>query len=578
MNWLLKALQFWPWLAAVSSGLLCTGCFPPFDQTWLCWIALTPLIAAVWFSGKDSRHPWLRNLLLGYVAGLAFFWTVLSWLTTVTVLGWFVLEFYMAIYFALWAWFCGLVRPREIKEERGSTKWDQMLAQAGRDRPPPRSPWTRSTNNLALAFLLAAAWATQEWLRGWVFSGWGWNGLGVALHATWPLIQIAEFTGVAGLSFMVAFANIIAVTTARRLVLEARTHAMRPHFDLTLTMAAIVGVLTFGLRAAQISPPTKPLRVAAVQANVPQNQKFDPQFTKKIFDQFRRLSEIALRSNPPPDLLVWPESSMPGPVLEDRESYQFVTDLAASTDGDLLLGAIDEEGGRAYNAALLVSDGGERVQLYRKLHLVPFGEYVPGRYRVPLLARIVGDQVPGDFDAGKDHTVFGLTNNDVQVAPLICFEDTIGELARLFVLPTDTSPGAHLLVDITNDGWFLRSAGSRQHLANAIFRCVETRRPMVRAANTGVTCFVNELGRITQRLQDETGSTFTQGVLTGEIKVPTEHELTFYTRHGELFAKLCAVITLIGIIAAISLRGLRRLGGSRVPSRDVNSGAGGASS
>ncbi|TMP93620.1 MAG: apolipoprotein N-acyltransferase [Verrucomicrobia bacterium] len=449
-----------------------------------------------------------------------------------------------------------------------------MLAQAGRDRPPPRSSWTRSTNNLALAFLLAAAWATQEWLRGWVFSGWGWNGLGVALHATWPLIQIAEFTGVAGLSFMVAFANVIAVTTARRLVLEACTHAMRPHFDLTLTMAAIVGVLTFGLRAAQISPPTKPLRIAAVQANVPQNQKFDPQFTKKIFDQFRRLSEIALRSNPPPDLLVWPESSMPGPVLEDRESYQFVTDLAASTDSDLLLGTIDEEGGRAYNAALLISDGGERVQLYRKLHLVPFGEYVPGRYRVPLLARIVGDQVPGDFDAGKDYTVFGLTNNDVQVAPLICFEDTLGELARRFVLPTDTNPGANLLVDITNDGWFLRSAGSHQHLANAIFRCVETRRPMVRAANTGVTCFVNELGRITQRLQDETGSTFTEGVLTGEIKVPTEHELTFYTRHGELFAKLCAVITLIGIIAAISLRGLRRLGGSR----DVNSGAGGTSS
>ena len=578
MNWLLKALRFWPWLAAISSGLLCTGCFPPFDQTWLCWIALTPLIAAIWFSGKDSRHRWLRNLLLGYIAGLAFFWTVLSWLTTVTVLGWFVLEFYMAIYFALWAWFCGLVQPREIKEASGSTKWDQMLARAGRDRPPPRSPWTRSTNNLVLAFLLAAAWATQEWLRGWVFSGWGWNGLGVALHATWPLIQIAEFTGVAGLSFMVAFANVIGVTTARRLVLEARTHAMRPHFDLTLTMAAIVGVLTFGLRAAQISPPTKPLRVAAVQANVPQNQKFDPQFTKKIFDQFRRLSEIALRSNPPPDLLVWPESSMPGPVLEDRESYQFVTDLAASTDSDLLLGTIDEEGGRAYNAALLVSDGGERVQLYRKLHLVPFGEYVPGRYRVPLLARIVGDQVPGDFDAGKDHTVFGLTNNDLQVAPLICFEDTIGELARRFALPTDTSPGANLLVDITNDGWFLRSAGSRQHLANAIFRCVETRRPMVRAANTGVTCFVNELGRITQRLQDETGSTFTEGVLTGEIKVPTEHELTFYTRHGELFAKLCAVITLIGIIAAISLRGLRRLGGSRVSSRDVNSSAGGASS
>jgi apolipoprotein N-acyltransferase len=218
------------------------------------------------------------------------------------------------------------------------------------------------------------------------------------------------------------------------------------------------------------------------------------------------------------------------------------------------LGTIDEENGDVYNAALLVSDGGEQVQVYRKLHLVPFGEYVPGRHRVPLLARIVGDQVPGDFKEGKEHTVFELTNSDVKVAPLICFEDTIGDLTRRFVLPSDNNPGANLLVDITNDGWFLHSAGSHQHLANAIFRCVETRRPMVRAANTGVTCFVNEFGRVTQKLQDDTGSTFTEGVLTGEVKVPTEHELTFYTRHGELFAKICAAVTAIATLAVFALR------------------------
>jgi len=544
-----KAFRAWPWLAAICSGALYTACFAPFNLTWCCWIALTPLIAAILFSGKESRHPWLRNLSLGYVTGLTFFWTVLSWLTTVTILGWFVLQFYMAIYFALWAWFCGLLRPREARRQLSAGKWDQMLAEARSTAALPRSPWTKSTNNLLLAFLLAAAWATQEWLRGWVFSGWGWNGLGVALHDTWPLIQIAEFTGVAGLSFMVAFANVILVTTAYRLVLEARTHTTRPHFDLTLTMAAIVGVLTFGLRASQVSEPTKPLRVAAVQSNVPQNQKFDPQFTAKIFDKFRRLSEISLRSNPPPDLLMWPESSMPGPVLAEPESNEFVMDLAASAETDLLLGTIDEEHRDVYNAALLISDGGERVQVYRKVHLVPFGEYVPGRHRVPLLARIVGDQVPGDFSAGREYTVFSLTNSDVQVAPLICFEDTIGELVRQFVLPTETNSGANLLVDITNDGWFLHSAGSHQHLANAIFRCVETRRPMVRAANTGVTCFVNQSGRITQVLRDESGSTFTEGVLTGEINVPTEHELTFYARHGELFAKACAVITVFAMLA-----------------------------
>ena len=553
-----RLVTAWPWLAAICSGFLYAACFPPFNLTWLCWIALTPLIAAIWFSGGESRHPWLRNLLLGYVAGLTFFWIVFSWLTTVTILGWFVLEFYMAIYVAIWAWFCGLVRPRPKINRVGCSKWEQMLSQARTSATPPQSPWTKSTNNLRLALLLAAAWTTLEWLRGWVFSGFGWNGLGVALHDNWPLIQIAELTGVAGLSFLIAFVNVIILTTAYRLVVEARTRVMRPHFDFTFTMAAIVGVLVFGFRATQVPSAAKPLRVTAVQSNVPQNQKFDPQFTRRIFDQFRRLSEIALRSNPPPELLVWPESSMPGPVLEDQESYKFVTDLAADADADFLLGTIDEDGGDVYNAAILLSEGGERVQIYRKVHLVPFGEFVPGRHTVPLLARIVGDQVPGDFKAGKEHTVFTLTNGDVQVAPLICFEDTIGELARQFVVPTETSPGANLLVDVTNDGWFQHSAGSHQHLANAIFRCIETRRPMLRAANTGVTCFINQFGRVTQELRDEIGSTFTEGVLSGDIKVPSEHELTFYARHGELFAKACAVITLIAIVLT-SLTRWRRL-------------------
>jgi apolipoprotein N-acyltransferase len=556
-----KLTHVWPWLAATCSGILCAVCFAPFNLTWFCWIALTPLIAAIWFSRTESRHRWLRSILLGYVAGLTFFWIVFSWLVTVTILGWFVLQFYMAIYFAVWAWICDVVRPRAPNKRRShaASKWDQMLVQARSTTPPAvQSPWTKSTSNLRLALILAAAWTTLEWLRGWVFSGFGWNGLGVALHDNWPLIQIAELTGVAGLSFLAAFVNVIVITTAYRLVVEARTRVMRPHFDFTVTMAGIVGILIFGLRAAQVSPPTKAIRVAAVQSNVPQNQKFDPEFTRKIFDQFRRLSEIALRSNPPPDLLVWPESSMPGPVLADPQSHKFVSDLASSSETDLLLGTIDVDKRDVYNAAVLFSDGGDRIQIYRKIHLVPFGEYVPGRHRVPLLAQIVGDQVPGDFKEGSEYSVFTLTDNNIRVAPLICFEDTIGELTRQFVLPSDATPGANLLVDMTNDGWFQHSAGSHQHLANAIFRCIETRRPMIRAANTGVTCFINQFGRATQVLRDDRGSTFTEGVLAGEVKVPTEQQLTFYVRHGEVFAKACAAITLVSILLVFGVRRWRR--------------------
>jgi len=134
----------------------------------------------------------------------------------------------------------------------------------------------------------------------------------------------------------------------------------------------------------------------------------------------------------------------------------------------------------------------------------------------------------------------------VLVAPLICFEDTIGELTRQFVLG-----GADLLANVTNDGWFLKSAASQQQLAHAVFRCVELRRPMVRAANTGVTCFVNEFGRVTQVLLDDNGSQFTDGVLTSTVAVPTDKMLTFYARHGELFAKACTVVSVLAIVATV---------------------------
>ena len=549
----MRALRLWPWLAAIASGYFCAACFAPFSQTWLCWIALTPLLAAVWFSGENSKRRWLRDLLLGYVAGLAFFWTVFFWLRTVTVPGWVLVGFYMAIYFAAWSWLCGRLRPRGMlpvpvtaSERRGS-----VSALASESLPNP-SPWLRSTKNLWLAFLLASAWVTQEMLRSLVLTGWGWNSLGSALHGQIAMIQITEFTGVAGLSFIVAFTNVIALATVRRLILEIHARPIRPHYDLTLTMVALVGLMAYGLHALQIHRPAKKLRVAAIQANIPREHKFDREFAQTIFDQFTRLSEIAVRPESPPDLVIWPESSMPGPVLQDAESNRFVMEFSASVKTDLLLGTIQIEGDRVYNSALLVSDAGEQVQIYRKVHLVPFGEYVPGRSALPLLAKIVGDQVPDDFAFGTEHTVFHLTDEKAQVAPLICFEDTIGDLTRQFVLG-----GANLLANVTNDGWFLRSAGSQQHLDNAVFRCVETRRPMVRAANTGVTCFISEFGRITQRLVDDTGSQFTEGVLISEVAIPTGAELTFYTRHGELFAKGCVGVTMITLIAC-SIQIVRR--------------------
>jgi apolipoprotein N-acyltransferase len=560
-----RALRLWPWLAAISTGFLCAFCFAPFNQWWLCWIALTPLLAAIWFSGADGRRRWLRDLGLGYAAGVPFFWTVFFWLRTVTVPGLVLAGFYFAIYFALWSWICGLLRPRAtggavaaaLRRRAAGRQADASTERGGYSVAPneaaqSRSPWLSSLNNLRLAFLLAAVWVMQEWLRSLVLTGWGWNTLGHSLHSQLALIQIVEFTGVPGLSFLVAFTNVILLSTVRRFLLETQVRPMRPHYDLTLTMAAIVGVMGYGIHAVRIQRPAKKINVALVQPNIPREQKFNVAFAQNTFDKFTTLSAPALGARIRPDLIVWPESSMPGPVLADERSYRFVMAFSESAQTDLMLGTIDLNETEAFNAALLVSEGGKHVQIYRKVHLVPFGEYVPGRHTIPLLARIVGDQVPDDFDFGKEHTVFHLTNDKAKIAPLICFEDTIGDLTRQFVLG-----GANLLVNVTNDGWFLRSAGSQQHLANAVFRCVETRLSMVRAANTGVTCFINESGRITQTVRDEMGSQFTDGVLTGEVAIPTDTGMTFYVRHGELFAEGCAGLSVL-ILSGLAVQFVRR--------------------
>lgn len=571
-----RVLRLWPWLAAVATGLLYRACFAPFNQAWLCWIALTPLLAAVWFSEpRLGRRRWLRDLLLGFTAGAVFFWGVFSWLTTVTVPGLVLVGLYMGNYIAAWAWLCGRLTPRLVeKRVTGLDAVTQRLAEKRAAAAKPQgvqirraaeipdfveipidpklkaSPWLSSWSNLRLAFLLATAWVTIEVLRGTIFSGWGWNTLGHALHAQWAMIQIVEWTGVPGLSFLVAFTNVILVATVRRFAIEMTVKAVRPHYDFTITMATLVGVISYGVRAVQTQQESTTVRVAALQPNIPREQKFKEEFAPTTFDQFTRLTQVGLTSRP--DLIIWPESSMPDPMLPDFPSYQFVMELTAATKVDLLLGAIYEDEKGAYNAAMLVSESGTKTQLYRKMHLVPFGEYIPGRHLIPGIARIVGDQVPSDFGFGVENTVFETSKPGLRVAPLICFEDTIGELTRQFVLR-----GANLLANVTNDGWFLRSAGSQQHLANAVFRCVETRLPMVRAANTGVTCFINRFGHITQMLVDESGSQYTEGVLTGEVAIPVNYQPTFYVQHGELFAHVCVGLTALTLLF-VAAAGIRR--------------------
>ena len=591
----------WPWLAALGSGVLLVLCLAPWDQEWLCWLALTPLVAAVWFAPEPPppreatgglpvsrlrrirarlarwrRRRGVRCFLLGYLCGLVYIWGAFYWLRTVTVPGWVILGPYMACYPAVWCVFVGALASPGPATSPTSGWRDAPRTTGGLFvwNPPPASGsrLLRSRWNLWFAFLAACSWVGLEWVRGWMFSGFGWNDLGIALHGNLPFIQIAEYTGVGGLSFLAVLVNVIAVATVARFVLEVRAHRVRPHFDFTLTVAVLMLVFAFGVRTlrrshAEITQPgaSIPLRVAAIQAGIPQDEKWNPERAERIVQTYDELSATALGTRP--QLLLWPEAATPYGMFDSRgRTMENISKVVRAGGCNLLFGTLDYDFGpdgqaqADYNAAMMVAPGSTHAQIYRKIHLVPYGEYVPYRKEFPPLAWIVGDQVPGDFAFGTDPAVFETVDPAVRVAPLICFEDTIGELARRPVLG-----GAQMLVNVTNDAWFQRTAASRQHLHEAVFRTVENRRPLVRCANTGVTAFIDRDGLITPQtiLLPDDRTVFGQGILAGVVDVPTTGELTFYTRHGEVFSMACA--TAAGMAAFLA--GWRRLRRVRIRRR-----------
>ncbi len=535
--------------AAVSSGLLLVGSFPPWEQGWLIWVALVPLFLLL--AERNASLPLGKvgawgAFGWGWVTGVVFFLVSLSWVITVSALGWVLFCFFLALYPAVWAAIVAIMLRHAHLKDAASVKGSSLVPLSRHPRVAALAgPYLRSRPNLLLALAASVMWVGLEWVRGWFLSGFGWNALGTALVLNLPMIQIAEFTGVAGISFVVAMVNFILAITLLRFAGEAAIGRIRAHYDFTLTFLLVVLVFLFGAqRLAQPEPPSRELRVSAVQPNIPLDVRRNPAAVEEIFATFRTLTQAAAATAP--DLILWPESALPGGLMIHPENFEFTMAIMELGDFSLLTGTLDADAFGEYNAAALVparSQGGN-PQIYHKLHLVPFGEYVPFRSSFPLFAWVVGDQVPDDFDAGREPVVFKMGKPEVRLAPLICFEDTLGSLVRKFVLKN-----AEVLVNVTNDAWFLKSAASRQHLHNAIFRAVENRRPLLRAANTGVTAFIDSHGRIQNKLTGPDGDSFVEGCLFGVVRVPTEPQLTFFTKHGEVFATTCGfmILPLFGV-------------------------------
>lgn len=522
-----------PWGLAVLSGVLLGVCFPPWDRPWLSWlpwVALAPLCWALWMlpvpGSLNLRQRALRCFLLGWVTGTVSFLISLFWITTVTGPGWVALCLIVGLYPACWGLFAGVV------------------LRAFGERCDPAAAWLGSFRNLITAVLAAASWTAAEWLRGTLFSGFGWNSLGVTQAGNIPMIQVAGITGTAGLTFLCALMAATVAITFRRLPREIRLRRSRPHLDFLLVVLLVAVVFGYGVR--RLSRPaaeTIPLRVAGIQGNVPVYDYWDPRCEERIMEGYVRQTKLALATRP--DLVIWPEAATPRPLLLDEIIAGQVKELAAGTPADFLIGSVhyEAEPRGDYNSAILLTDHAASAQIYNKVHLVPFGEFVPFRRLFPPLAWIVGDRVKYDFDPGKGPAVLELSVKPVKLGPLICFEDTLGDLTRGFA-----GLGAQLLVTLTNDGWFEHSIASRQHLANARLRTVETGLPLLRVADTGVTCLIDRFGRLRDVLCGPDGNTFIEGILQVSVPVPAHPEQTFYTRHGELFAQSCLGLSLIAFL------------------------------
>ncbi|NLT71668.1 MAG: apolipoprotein N-acyltransferase [Verrucomicrobiaceae bacterium] len=559
------ASRYWPEAAALLSGVLLALCYPWWDYGGLIWFWSAPLLTALWFSPprKPGRARWKRGFFLGFLTGFAFFLIDVRFITEISHVAGTVwaglgalLAFacYLALYFAVFGAFAATVG-----------RWVPLAPGEGKG-----NLFGQSFSLIRVAFLNGAAWCGLEWLRGFLFTGFGWNGLGVALKNQLLLVQFADVIGITGYSFVLLFVGILVYGTAVRLAREIRDRRrLRPHFDFALGVVVIMGLLLYGNAALLRRPSeTVDLRARILQLNVSLEDKWsdDLRLRQKILFEYRDLTRTFVETAPL-DLMIWPETAIPGQFSAPWVQEYFNDHILKGDDFHLITGLEDNslDHREVYNTLTLLQGDTESYQMHKKIHLVPLGEYLPFRGRFPVFEWIAGGIIERDFTPGDSYEPLAMEKDghSIGIIPLICFEDTVPRHARKFI-----RNGPQIMVNVTNDGWFYDSAESTHHFYNALFRCIELRRPMIRAANTGVSGFIDEWGSLYDRegrsrqpriLRDaESGSTYIRGSLPATITVDLHPPMSFYARHGDVFSVGMGCFALLATMLAGVKRRSRR--------------------
>ena len=484
------------------SSVLLVLSYPKFDQGWLAWFALAPLTAALW------RAKTLKQALLaGLASGFFFYAGILYWIyptmraggvaPAVSVFGLAALSLIMSVEFIVIAAFGFRLK------KAGPRAWPYVFA-AG---------WALLEYGKVL-FSLKAVWFP-------------WFMLGYTQWAYTPLIQVVSLTGIYGLSAAVCFSGALAGT----LFISDGSPWRR---TLRFTPAVLVFALIWGygrreLKAADAAAPGRYLNVALLQPAIDIYDKWDPEKAGAI----RRKIEALLKDTGDAELVIWPENALTG-WIDDPVYADWLRTLSVKGRYNLV-GSVSRGAGR-HVSAFLVDPKGEITASYNKRRLVPFGEYVPLR---GLLGKLVTPVAAlGEFSEGPlKQPLFEV--GGVKLGAAVCYESIF-----TYLFTADAKAGAEVFFNITNDGWYLDTAAPYQHFIVNIFRAAETRRPVLRAANNGISAVIDPWGRVLAK-KDLNGS----GTLTAKVAVYPGAPLSVYTSRGEWFIYACLMIVAAFLLA-----------------------------
>ena len=540
-------------LSIISAAMLVIA-FPPIDLSIFAWIGMAPFFFVL--EGKTKGKAFLLSFFWGFVFFLGTIYWVVNSMVNYGGIPFFtscLILLLLAIFLSLFHAAFGFLSATVL---------------------------SNSSSLLKLLFI-PSNWVSLEYIRGnAIEGGFPWVLLGYSQSSSLSLIQVADITGVYGISFLAVMFNVFIfisikgrILKSRNQKLEVRSNALSPFFkEGFVILIVLIIVLGYGLfrinQIDKISYDWKTLKIGIAQGNIDQGRKWDASFRKETVDIYRNLS-LTLAKNKV-DLLVWPETAVPFYLQSDKDLGPQIFDVPRETNTHLFTGSPAYGLGvgnevKYYNSAFLITPQNEITGRYDKVRLVPFGEYVPFKKYLPFIHKLVVGV--GDFTSGNWLKPLEFNGNSFGV--LICFESIFPELSRGFV-----KEGAGFLINITNDAWFGRTSAPYQHFSQSVFRAVENKVFLVRAANTGISGVIDPVGRVKLK-----SGIFTKEALTADIKIrdaqsftPLEgfsgrklpgHSkgdnlrksplmgFTFYSRYGDIFAIGCLIAVVIFLLIGI---------------------------